>query len=96
MAPILGKKLPAFCHLIIHGVGLNGSAASLDSFLSLCQHESGLVKPLFYFSRNNAGNAFMTVRQINHQHIVVFQGAFLHLSDCLHNAILRHFLTTVI
>ena len=96
MAAVSGENLPDLRHFLKHVVGFDGASAPLHPVLGAGQDENGLIIFFPHPSRNDAGEAFMAVRQKNDQYPVLSQRFLLHQGDGLLHEMFRHFLPAVV
>ena len=92
----LCKQLPAPAHFLEHMVILDGTAGALHALFRGGQHEDRPVIPLPDAPRDDPGDAFMAVRQVHHQHPVLFQRRLFNHLHCPLHALLRQFLAAVV
>ena len=95
MAAKFQKQILHAAQCLIHMVAFYRAPGALHTVLTPCQYKGGLVVGLPHPPGNDPGQRLMTVRQINHQHIIV-RKLSIHLLKGLLHAGLGHILAFLV
>ncbi len=79
MPAVLRVQLLALAHLIVHVIRLYGTPRALHALLGAGQHKDRLVVPLPDPPGNDSRQTLVTVRQKDHQHLILLERSVLDL-----------------